>query len=91
MEFGPKEKLMTELILREVEPALLAELKQRAEKHHRSLDEEHLAILRETLLGDREQTPTMTFEAYLRNMPDVGTDADFSRIEGAIRDVDLAN
>jgi hypothetical protein len=29
-------------------------------------------------------------EAYLRKMPDVGTDADFSRIEGSIRDVNLA-
>lgn len=34
---------------------------------------------------------TITFESYLRSMPDVGTDADFSRIEGSIRDVDLAD
>ncbi|MBI2477211.1 MAG: hypothetical protein HYV60_00725 [Planctomycetia bacterium] len=33
----------------------------------------------------------MTFESYLRTMPDVGTDADFSRIEGSMRDVDLAD
>lgn len=82
---------MSELVLREVEPSIVEKLKQRAEKHHRSVDEEHRAILRETLLGDSDQTPTMTFEAYLRTMPDVGTDADFSRIEGAIRDVDLEN
>lgn len=82
---------MTELILREVEPSIIAKLQQRAERHHRSVDEEHRAILRETLLGDNEAMPTMSFEAYLRSMPDVGTDADFSRIEGSIREVDLAN
>jgi len=82
---------MTELILREVEPSIVEKLKQRAEMHHRSVDEEHRAILRESLLGESEQLPTTTFEAYLRTIPDVGTDADFSRIEGAIRDVDLAN
>ncbi len=37
-----------------------------------------------------DEVPDMTFEAYLRQMPDVGTDADFSRIEGSIRDVNLA-
>jgi hypothetical protein len=33
---------------------------------------------------------TMKFEEYLKQMPDVGTDADFSRIEGSIRDINLA-
>ncbi len=41
------------------------------------------------LPGDQETTAT-TLEAYLRKMPDVGTDADFSRIEGSLRDIDLA-
>ncbi|MDA1013540.1 MAG: DNA-binding protein [Planctomycetota bacterium] len=82
---------MTELILREVEPSIIAKLQERAERHDRSVDEEHREILRETLLVDSEAAPTMTFEAYLRTMPAVGTDADVSRIEGSIRDVDLAN
>ena len=38
-------------------------------------------------MGDDEGLATMTFEAYLRTMPDVGSDEDFARIEGAIRDV----
>jgi antitoxin FitA len=81
---------MAELLVRDVEPALVARLKQRADEHRRSVEDEHRAILRDVLLvGDRE-TPTLTFEAYLRKMPDVGTDADFSRIEGSIRDVNLA-
>jgi hypothetical protein len=38
----------------------------------------------------QDETTAMTFEAYLRTMPDVGTDADFSRIAGSLRDIDLA-
>ncbi|MEO8494033.1 MAG: hypothetical protein ABI614_03115 [Planctomycetota bacterium] len=37
-----------------------------------------------------EGTP-MTFESYLRTMPDTGTDAEFSRIRGEMRDIDLAD
>ena len=36
----------------------------------------------------RELRGTMTFETYLRTMPDVGTDEDFARIEGRTRDVE---
>ena len=50
---------------------------------------EHEAILRDTLLAGSGKPPQTTFEQYLRLMPDVGTDDDFSRIEGSIRDVDL--
>ena len=34
--------------------------------------------------------PDMTFELYLRTIPDVGNGEDFSRIEGVIRDIDLS-
>ena len=81
---------MAELVVREVEPAIIAKLKERADKHRRSVEDEHRAILRDALLVGDQDTSTMTFEEYLRKMPDVGTDADFSRIEGSIRDVDLA-
>ncbi len=81
---------MAELLVRDVEPAILARLKQRADEHRRSVEDEHRAILRDVLLTGGQETPAMTFEAYLRKMPDVGTDADFSRIEGSIRDVNLA-
>ena len=81
---------MAELVVRDVEPALVARLKQRADKHRRSVEEEHRAILRDVLLTSDEEAGAMTFEAYLRKMPDVGTDADFSRIEGSIGDVNLA-
>jgi plasmid stability protein len=80
---------MAELIVREVEPAIVAKLRERAERHCRSVEEEHRAILRDTLLGFTCNVAPMTFEEYLRKMPDVGTDADFNRIEGVIREVDL--
>lgn len=81
---------MAELLLRDVEPAIVARLKQRAEQHRRSVEDEHKAILRDLLLADDWGVPKLTFEAYLRTMPDVGTDADLSKIEGSIRDVGLA-
>jgi plasmid stability protein len=81
---------MAELLVRDVEPAILARLKKRADEHRRSIEDEHRAILRDVLLADERETAATTFEAYLRKMPDVGTDADFSRIEGSIRDANLA-
>jgi antitoxin FitA len=81
---------VTDLLLRNVEPTVVARLKSRADQHGRSVEDEHRAILHHALQVDNRETPTMSFEAYLRNMPDVGTDADFARIEGSIRDIDLA-
>ena len=82
---------MAELIVREVEPAIVAKLKERAEKHRWSIEDEHRAILRDVLLAGGQDVSAATFEEYLREMPDVGTDADFSRVEGSIRDVNLAD
>lgn len=81
---------MAELIVRDVDPTIVARLKERADQHRRSVEDEHRAILRDALLAGEQGTPAITFEAYLRQMPDVGTDADFSRIEGSIRDINLA-
>ena len=81
---------MLELIVREVEPEIVAKLTERAKEHCRSIEEEHRQILREVLLKKREITPAKTFEDYLRSMPDVGLDADFERIEGKMREVDLS-
>lgn len=81
---------MAELVLRQVEPGIIEKLKERADKHRRSVQDEHREILREALSVGDQGASTMTFEEYLRKMPDVGTDADFSRIEGSFRDVNLA-
>jgi plasmid stability protein len=82
---------MAELIVRAVEPDIVAKLKERAEKHSRSVEEEHKAILRDVLMPNDQETSAMTFEEYLREMPDVGMDADFSRIDGSMRDVNLTD
>ena len=82
---------MAELIVSEVEPEIVDKLQERAQRHCLSVEDEHKAILRDSLLGDKECTCDMTFEEYLRMMPDVGTDDDFARIEGAIREVDLTS
>jgi hypothetical protein len=81
---------MADLTIRDVEPVIVAKLQERAEQHGRSVEEEHRSILRNTLLADEGQCPSVTFEGYLRTMPDVGTDDDFARVEGAIRDLELA-
>jgi plasmid stability protein len=41
---------MAELVVREVDPAIVAKLQERAEKHRRSV-EEHRAILRDVMLS----------------------------------------
>jgi plasmid stability protein len=82
---------MAELILRGVEPEVIFKLAQRAEKHHRSVEEEHRAILRDTLLSATPAHGAGSFEQYLREMPEVGEDADFARINGAIREAHLAD
>lgn len=82
---------MAELVVRGVEAEVVSKLTERAKRHRRSLEEEHLAILRDTLLGDTPEGSGTTFEQYLHAMPDVGEDADFARITGAIRGVDLAD
>lgn len=82
---------MAQLIVRKIEDEVVKELKQRAGQHGHSAEEEHRAILRKVLLGSGQSAAGMSFEEYLGSMPDVGDDADFSRIEGSIRDVDLTD
>ena len=82
---------MAQLIVRKIEPEVVAKLKERAVKQGRSAEEEHRAILREVLLGPAAGQSTITFEAYLQIMPNVGEDEDFSRIEGSMRDIDLSD
>ena len=81
---------IAQLIVRKLEPEVVARLKERAGRKGRSAEEEHRTILRETLLGTEAEASEMSFEQYLRAMPDVGDDEDFRRIEGRIRVVDLS-
>lgn len=80
---------MIELVVRQVEPEIIAKLKERADQHCHSVEDELRQILKDALLT-KDTLPLMpSFEEYLHSMPNVGTDDDFSRIEGSIRDVDL--
>jgi plasmid stability protein len=82
---------VAELTVREIESIIVSKLEERAAQHSRTVEEEHKAILREVLVGGSEPTHPMSFERYLRAMPDVGIDADFSRVDGSFRPVDLAS
>lgn len=69
---------MSNLIVRKLEPEIIEALKQRAARNGRSAEMEHRAILREVLLVLKKRS----LAEILAAMPDVGTDADFERIQG---------
>ncbi|WGZ92834.1 MAG: DNA-binding protein [Candidatus Thiothrix putei] len=69
---------MTNLIVRKLEPEIVEALKQRAARNGRSAEMEHRAILREVLLVLKKRS----LAEVLAAMPNVGTDADFERIQG---------
>ena len=59
--------------------ALVKALKERAGAHGRSAEAEHREILAEALARPRKRS----FAEVLASIPDVGTDADFERVESA--------
>ncbi len=69
---------MANLIVRKLEPEIIEALKQRAARNGRSAEMEHRAILREVLLLLKKRS----LAEVLAAMPNVGTDADFERIQG---------
>lgn len=66
---------MSQLIVRNVEEAIVRALKRRAVRHGRSAEAEHREILRAAL---REDLAGGSFKALLASMPDVGRDEDFT-------------
>lgn len=68
---------MANLLVRDVDDALVKTLKQRAGKHGRSAEAEHRAILAAALGRTRRRS----FAQVLASMPEVGTDEDFARVE----------
>lgn len=73
---------MAQLIVRNVDDDLVRRLKRRAADHGRSTEEEHRQLLRTALrsggLVDR-----------LMEMPEVGSDRDFDRVQELPRTIDL--
>ncbi|MBC8245446.1 MAG: DNA-binding protein [Verrucomicrobia bacterium] len=84
---------MAQLLVRKLDDSLVQKLKERAAKNGVSAEEEHRRILDQAMNGSGDSKPKSkkSFEEFLLTMPNVGTDEDFARIEGTIRDVDLSD
>ncbi|CAB3758952.1 FitA-like ribbon-helix-helix domain-containing protein [Paraburkholderia solisilvae] len=67
---------MPNLLVRGLDEALVQRLRERAAANGRSVEAEHRDILAEALHHPKK----LSFAALLMSMPEVGTDADFERI-----------
>lgn len=76
---------MANLLVRGIDDALVTALKERAVKHGRSAEAEHREILAAALRRPRKRT----FAAVLADMPDVGEDQDFTRVQGSTQAPDV--
>lgn len=68
---------MGQLLVRELEQEIIEALKKRAAERGRSAEAEHRAILEQALLSPVRRT----FAEALMEIPDVGLDSDFARIQ----------
>lgn len=75
---------MAQLIVRNLDDALVRNLKRRAAEHGHSAEEEHREILRQALASPSH----LPFKDALLAMPDVGDDADFARDDDRGRDIE---
>lgn len=74
---------MAQLIVRNLDEALVSELKVRAARHGRSAEEEHREILRRAL----RPGAGIPLKQMLLSMPDVGADSDFDRDDDRGREI----
>jgi plasmid stability protein len=70
-------KIMASLIVRNVDEAIAHALKEQASRHGVSAEAEHRRILEQALLRPKKKS----FLEVLSQMPDVGTDEDFARVQ----------
>jgi plasmid stability protein len=77
---------MSQLVVRNVAPELVAALRLRAARKGRSMEAEHREILQEAL-GRRSRG--RNFKEALLAMPDIGEDTDFERRRHRARRVRL--
>ena len=68
---------MANLIVRNLDSRIVDALKRRAARHGRSAEAEHRALLESVLLHPRRKS----FAEALAEMPNVGRDEDFERVE----------
>jgi antitoxin FitA len=76
---------MPQLIVRDIENEVVDALKERAGRHGRSAEAEHREILREALLRGPAEDP----KKVLLEMPNVGEDHDFERVQELPREIGL--
>jgi plasmid stability protein len=79
---------MSQLVVRNIEVALVRKLKQRAVEHGVSAEEEHRRILKRALAERDEDFPDL--KSLLLAMPEAGSDADFARLKDLPRQIDLS-
>lgn len=79
-------KQANQLIVRNLEEAVVRELRLRAARHGRSAEAEHREILREVLLPGKGKS---SLKEHLLAIPSVGEDADFERSPDRGRDVEI--
>jgi antitoxin FitA len=77
---------VAQLIVRNLDPELVVELRRRAAESGRSAEAEHRELLRSVLKPVRKHTP---LKALLVGMPRVGRDVDFGRDRRKARAVRL--
>jgi plasmid stability protein len=70
---------MANLLVRDVDEAIVRALKKRAGQHGQSAEAEHRAILAAALAQPRKRS----LAEVLAAMPNVGADADFERVSAA--------
>ncbi|KAA1003466.1 DNA-binding protein [Paraburkholderia sp. MPAMCS5] len=68
---------MANLLVRNVDDGLVQSLRERAAAHGRSAEAEHREILAKALRAPQRKT----FAEVLMSIPNVGTDADFARVD----------
>lgn len=78
-------RAMAQLIVRNLDEAVVRALKQRAAAHGRSAEEEHRKLLEQALL----RQPRRSLKDLLGAIPPVGDDDDFARVDDFGRPVDL--
>ena len=71
---------MAQLLVRNVDEAIVKALRDRAARHGRSAEAEHREILANAL----HKTRRRNFAEVLAAVPDVGTDQEFARAEDAV-------
>lgn len=75
-----------QLLVRNLDVDVVSRLRQRAAAHGQSMEAEHREILRDALLAGGRQR---SLKQALLDMPDVGVDADFARVQDRGRKVRL--